>query len=287
MKKTANRNGFSLIELLVVMAVILTLLGILLPSLQGVRERAYQVVCANNLRQIGVALTAYLGDNEGWFPLSGGCWHGSARHDFIQWGGCGNDGYFDNRSAIWPYIPNKAVFLCPVDTKNPQYRHGLTYGITDQTHYNKDCWNCIGVNRRDVLNGELSRYAFAMEQETGGASGPHIDSRYKMNGTDLIANGIGDFAQWHFGKGGILYMDGHVEFHRWSSGNGGGCTCCSGARCNAAPPCGAGCSSSCCPPPGSDIADHGDFLLCSSVPNCPTATPVVGCPTASNGCWSH
>ena len=162
MKRKKSNYAFSLIELLVVMAVILTLLGLLMPSLQGVRERAYQTVCASNLRQIGVAIAAYLGDSEGWYPLSGGCWHGSARHDFLQWGGCGNNGMFDNRSAIWPYIPSKAVFLCPMDSKNPIYRHGLSYGITDQTHYNNSAQNVVGVNRRDVLNGELSRYAYAM-----------------------------------------------------------------------------------------------------------------------------
>ena len=75
-KRMDTTSAFSLIELLVVMAIILTLLGILLPSLQGVRQRAYTTVCVSNLRQIGIAITNYLADNDGFFPLARGCWHG-------------------------------------------------------------------------------------------------------------------------------------------------------------------------------------------------------------------
>ncbi len=51
-----RRNGMSLIELLVVMAIIGTLLGFLLPAVQAARERAREIVCKNNLRQMAVGL---------------------------------------------------------------------------------------------------------------------------------------------------------------------------------------------------------------------------------------
>src|SRR3954468_16601200 len=66
-----KRNGFTLVELLVVIGIIALLISILLPSLNRARESAQRVTCLTNLRSVMQMMHLYATENKGQIPL--GC----------------------------------------------------------------------------------------------------------------------------------------------------------------------------------------------------------------------
>ncbi len=64
-----RRDAFTLIELLVVISIIALLIGMLLPALGAARSTAKSIQSLSNLRQIGIAMNAYLTERDGYFPM--------------------------------------------------------------------------------------------------------------------------------------------------------------------------------------------------------------------------
>jgi prepilin-type N-terminal cleavage/methylation domain-containing protein len=90
MTSRRKTQGFTLVELLVVIGIIALLISILLPSLQKARTQAKKLQCMNNERQLLTALIMYTNDNNGVFPCDADK--------------AGNKGYMDNDSTPWnPY----------------------------------------------------------------------------------------------------------------------------------------------------------------------------------------
>ncbi|BDI31192.1 hypothetical protein CCAX7_32430 [Capsulimonas corticalis] len=93
------RRGFTLIELLVVIAIIAILAAILFPVFAKAREKARQISCASNLRQIGIGILQYVQDNDENYPTG-------AQNCPLGQGWAGR---------VYPYIKSTAVFKCPDD----------------------------------------------------------------------------------------------------------------------------------------------------------------------------
>ena len=130
-------KAFTLIALLVVIAIIMLLAALLLPALKNAKERGRATVCLNNLCQIGLAVTMYADDYNGFYPPQG--YDGSAMTNpamhfmadlpvFVGGaGGIGGSGYNCWLWLLYPYNANPKIYLCP-----SAYRtiFGWTYGIT-------------------------------------------------------------------------------------------------------------------------------------------------------------
>jgi prepilin-type processing-associated H-X9-DG protein len=65
-----SRYGFTMVELLVLIAIIATLMGILLPAVQVARSASRQTQCASNLRQVGLAMGMFCDTHQGRFPYT-------------------------------------------------------------------------------------------------------------------------------------------------------------------------------------------------------------------------
>ena len=126
-----RRRAFTLTELLTVIAIVAVLTGIAFPVFGAVRRRAQHASCAENLHQLGLALTLYANDHEGWVP--------PATTAEFEWEAKPGTPVADLRAspqvlrtALASYVRNDSVWFCPTDPRAHQdvlwlgQRHLLT-----------------------------------------------------------------------------------------------------------------------------------------------------------------
>ena len=107
----ARRRGFTLVEMLVVIAIIATLVALLMPAVQGAREAARNTQCQNNLRQLGVALNHYASTAESFPPgISASSWN--ARTD-VAW-----DDPSNSKSQFYEWLCFLHLVLPQLDEAN-------------------------------------------------------------------------------------------------------------------------------------------------------------------------
>jgi prepilin-type N-terminal cleavage/methylation domain-containing protein len=132
-------KGFTLIELLVVIAIIAILAAILFPVFAKAREKARQITCTSNEKQIGLAILQYVQDYDERFP--GGA-PGEVALRIGNYQTFGGQGYGATGGPGWagniePYAKSTGVFDCPDDSTsavkgtNGVMKYPVSYGFNN------------------------------------------------------------------------------------------------------------------------------------------------------------
>jgi prepilin-type N-terminal cleavage/methylation domain-containing protein/prepilin-type processing-associated H-X9-DG protein len=126
--KNPKKQGFTLVELLVVVTIIFLLLAILTPSLSKAKAIAHRLKCAHNLRQIYLAMSLYTGGNDDTYP----CAKDPVSTSPFYWLWMGR-GW---RAFVSPYLGgnidpnNPSVLLCPRDRTDKQIYEYTSYAYS-------------------------------------------------------------------------------------------------------------------------------------------------------------
>lgn len=230
------RHGFTLVELLVVIAIIGILIGLLLPAVQSAREAARRVQCANNLKQIGLAVHNYENSLRS-FPVgSFGCCWGSwmvAILPYIEmkplYDQYNHNGKWDDPDGSYRYSGSLnlpvtrmriAAYTCPSDTPADEtnwsgitsHNYGVNYGNTGFVNN----LSPIGPDgQKDTHGVKFLGAPFTIADNVGGrvqafkiASITDGTSKTLMV-SELIQGHEHDlrgFAWWGFGSGFMTYL---------------------------------------------------------------------------------
>ena len=225
--------GFTLTELLVVIAVIVILIALLLPGIQGAKERAWTTRCMSNLRQLGYAWQLYTIDHTETVPPNNPGQMDYFEHWVRGWYESEfftpdntNEAYLAN-SYIAPYLRSIGVWRCPGDRSTTFFPpSGGVFSRVRSVSINNwlgtdYIWNA-GEGGRDykaihkVANmtdpAPASTYVFLDEREDSINDGYFVVS---MNEVGTTARVVDFPASYHHGGANFVFADGHWQHRRW------------------------------------------------------------------------
>ena len=212
---TVKNRGFTVIELLIIVIIVAVLVCIVIPAIFAARQKAQQIICVNNLRQLFLAFEQYTNDNNGLLPRPNNS-------------GISKDGTKICNAEVW----FKAVDNYLTTLQLPSERDEISQEerlllikqdpIFKTVHLSKqDTTRTIKINQNLLPTSECQRSIETIGETTRTVL--LFDGR--INNTSVADNyegSYGSVAQRHSKAANILFVDGHVE--RIQNGNTDGMT---------------------------------------------------------------
>ncbi|HEY3265405.1 MAG TPA: DUF1559 domain-containing protein [Armatimonadota bacterium] len=192
------RKAFTLIELLIVIAIIAVLAALLFPVLARARERAKRTECISNLKQLGVAMGAYVSDWDERYPYA---WLG----DYVKRYGA-TPGISEAMAA---YVTDSRLWQCPSD-RGEVFLHDFSRTLANPTppFYSVSMYHTsysyVGMPWGDYY-GELTAHTLSYVKRPATAVAL-VETRPWHGGYDR-----NDEASESPGRMNILHCDGHVD----------------------------------------------------------------------------